>query len=143
MSPNTGGPIRGFFGRWLMRFQAIQGIIGMVTGTVTAASTLTFALQSLGYAEIAPYVLALGVLSGIVFAYGYEKLGLYNRKNRENSDRGANWAGPDSYMNSVIGAMGTYYAMNQEVPNDDEFEELQECVHRAWQEYRDGIEIDD
>lgn len=143
MNINTGGPIRGFVARWLMRFQAVQGFIQMGSMMVTAASTLTFALQAIGYTEIAPYVLGIGLFGTPAFAWAYTELGLFNRKNREKSDRGANWAGPDAFMNSVIGAMGTYYAMNQDVPDSDEFEELQQSVELAWREYRDGINLDD
>lgn len=139
---NTGGPVRGFIGRWLMRIQAVQGFIQIGSMMVTAASTLTFALQSIGYTHLAPYVLAIGIGGTPIFAWCYTELGLYNRKNRENSDRGANWAGPDAYINSVIGATGTFYAMNGRPPTHEELEDIEESVRRA-QRYRDGIDVEE
>lgn len=140
MSINTGGPIRGFISRWLMRLQAIQGFIQMGSMLVTAASTLTFALQAIGYTQLAPYVLAISFGCIPAFAWIYTEMGVYNRKNRENSDRGANWAGPDAYINSVIGATGTFYAMNGRPPTQAELEDIEESVRRA-EKYRDGIDV--
>lgn len=143
MSPDTGGPIRGFLGRWLMRLQAIQGIVQMISIEITAASTLSVVLQNAGYGGIVKYVFITGAIGTIIAAFLYVEFGLFNRKNRENSDRGANWSGPDSYMNSVIGACGTFVAMNQRPPTEDELEDIKESVRMPWEEYRNGIDVDD
>lgn len=139
----TGGPVRGLIARWVFRFEAAQGPINMVFRGITAVSTLTAALALIGAQEYAKWLLLAGLIGTPVFAFVYTEWGVYNRKNRESSDRGANWTGPDSYMNSVIGAMGTYYAMNHEPPDEEEYEEMKDAVEMAWKEYRDGIDINE
>jgi len=143
MSVNTSGPVRGFLGRWLMRIQSIQGILNMVSLAITAASTLTFALQSIGHAHLAPWVLGAGLIGAPIFAYVYVDLGLFNRKNRENVDRGNNFATPrDKIDDTLIGA-AVFGAVHGRPPEDEELDAIKESVNKPWHEFRGGVELDD
>ena len=142
MTVNTAGPIRGLIGRWLMRIQAVQGILQLVGISITAASTLTSALVQLGYTEFAPYILAAGVIGAPVFAWCYVELGLFNRKNRENVDRGNNFATPrDKIDDTLIGA-AVFAAVHNRPPDDEELEAIKDSVEKPWREFRDGVELD-
>lgn len=142
MTVSTGGPIRGLVGRWLMRVQAVQGLIQMASMGVTAASTLTFALQSLGYTRLAPVALAAGLVGTPAFAYAYTEFGLYNRKNRERMDRGDNFAGPGMYMNHI--AQARYIAAA--IAHADDPETAMDASERVARDtirgFRDGVDLD-
>lgn len=142
MTVNTGGNIRGLLGRWLMRMQAVQGIITMVSSGITAASTLTFALQSLGYTRVAPWVLGFGFIATPLFAYAYTEYGLFNRKNRENVDKGNNFATPrDKIDDSLIGA-AVFGAVHGREPDEEEMQTIMNSVEKPWKEFRDGVDLE-
>lgn len=139
--PKTGGRIRGFISRWLVRFEASQGILQMVALAITAASTLTSALVAVGYGSLAPYILAAGTVGAPAFAYAYVELGVFNRKNRERMDRGDNFSGPGMYMSGIIqgGAFGA--ALDAHARGDDPEEAAREYVQEHWAEFRNGVDM--
>lgn len=142
MTVDTGGPIRGLLGRWLMRVQAVQGILQLVGIAVTAASTLTSALVAIGRPDLAPYLMAGGIIGAPLFAYGYVEFGLFNRKNRENVDRGNNFATPrDKIDNTIMGA-ANFAALHGRAPTDEELEAINEAADKQWSQLRDGVELE-
>lgn len=143
MTVSTGGPIRGFIGRWLMRVQAVQGTLQLVGIAVTAASTLTSALVALGYTTIAPYLLGAGPVVGLAYAYVYVEWGIFARKNRETHDRGSNYATPRDVIDDTLIGVAEFTARNGRKPTAEERALIQEAVREQWDEMRDGIEIDD
>lgn len=142
MTVNTGGKVRGMIGRWLMRVQAVQGIIQMVSMAITAASTLTFALQSLGYTHLAPWVLGAGVVGAPVFAYIYVDHGFFNRKNRENVDRGNNFATPRDKIDDTLQGAAVFGAVHGREPSEEELETIKNAVEKPWNDFRDGVDLD-
>lgn len=139
----TGGPVRGFIARWLMRIQAVQGILQLVGIAVTAVSTMTSALVAIGYPGLAPWLFAAGVIGSPVFAFGYVEYGLFNRKNRENVDRGNNFATPrDKIDDTLIGA-AVFGAVHGRPPGDGELQTIKDSVERPWNEFRNGVELNE
>lgn len=104
MTVDTGGPVRGFISRWLMRIEAAEGLIRSGFLAITAASTLTSALALIGAGEYAPWLLGFGLAGTPIFAFMYVEGGVYNRKNRERMDRGDNFIGPGATINAQIQA---------------------------------------
>ena len=96
------GEKRGLIARWLMRLEASQGVIQMGFLGVTAASTMVTALSLLGLESAAPYLLVVGVLGVLVYAWAYVELGIYIRKNREKQDRGNNFAKPQNIIDNAL-----------------------------------------
>jgi hypothetical protein len=144
MTVNTGGPIRGFISRWLVRFEASQQIISAAFLGVTAASTLTTALASLGMERYAPWVLGAGLAGTPIFAYAYVEAGVFNRKNRERVDRGDNFAGPGMAMSQLIqaeqlAALGE--ALAEETDPKELRGEINDRTARRLREFRDGINV--
>lgn len=141
MTVDTGGPIRGLVGRWLMRFEASSQIFRLAFLAVTAASTLTSALTAVGYAGLAPYVLGAGVTGSPLFAWAYVELGLFNRKNRERNDRGDNFAAPGAYIGSQIQTQAFAAALEASENGGDPREAAAEAVREQWTEHRDGVDL--
>lgn len=142
MSVDTGGPIRGLIGGWLMRLEAAGGILRMVFLGVTAASTFTSALALIGLQQYAPYVLAAGCLGVFAFAYVYVELGFFNRKNREKVDNGNNFATPRDKIDNTTNAAGIFAALHGRPPSSEELAAIEEAIDRPWGEMRDGVEVD-
>jgi len=143
MTVDTGGPLRGLVGRWLMRFEASSQIFRLAFLAVTAASTLTSALTAIGYPGVAPYVLGAGLVGSPVFAWTYVEWGLFNRKNRERNDRGDNFAAPGAYIGSQIQTQAFAAALAAADDGEDPREAAAETVAEQWQEYRDGVALED
>lgn len=137
----TGGPIRGLLARWLMRIQAVQGILQLLGIAVTAASTLTSALVAIGEPWAAPYLLGVGLVGSPIFAYGYVELGLFNRKNRENVDRGNNFATPRDRIDDTLIGAAVFAAIHGREPTEEEVETIEAAVEEPWQDFRDGVEL--
>lgn len=142
MTVKTGGPIRGFLGRWLMRIEAVQGILQLVGIAVTAASTLTTALVAIGAEKYAAPLLAAGLVGSPVFAYAYVELGLFNRKNRERVDRGDNFAGPGMTMSSVTLAAAYGAAVRAQGNGENPEAAAVNAAIGRLQDYRDGIDME-
>ena len=144
MTVNTGGPVRGFISRWLVRFEASQQIFRLVFLAITAASTLTSALALLGAERYAPYVLGVGVVGSPIFAYLYVEAGVYNRKNRERMDRGDNFAGPGFAISMLT--QGDQLATAIAEATGADVEDVRAAVEATTRErmamYRDGIDVE-
>jgi hypothetical protein len=125
-----------------MRIQAVQGIIQMVSMGVTAASTLTFALQSLGYTRFAPVVLGIGLVGTPAFAWAYTELGVFNRKNRERMDRGDNFAGPGMYMNHIAQARYIAAAIAHADDPETAMNASERVARDTIRDFRDGVDLD-
>lgn len=139
----TDGEIRGFIARWMMRMEAAGNILQMGFLGVTAASTLTSALTLIGYEQYAPYLLSVGLLGTVVFAFSYVEFGIFNRKNRERNDRGANFAGPTMRMDDEMIARGLTAATKNRPLRAEERQVIKDELDHAWREYRNGIPVDE
>lgn len=142
MSVKTGGPIRGFIGRWLMRFEASAQIFNITFLGVTASSTLTSALADTGYSEYTGSVLATGCLLSPVIAFVYVKYGFYNRKNRENQVRGNNFAKPQNVIDDAMIARNIKAAEEGRTLTEKEREAIEQESLQGFRDYHDGIEIE-
>lgn len=143
----TGGPVRGFISRWLVRFEASQQIFQVAFLGVTAASTFTSVLFEMGYQWLAPFVLSGGGIGSLVFAYGYVEWGVFNRKNRERADRGDNFAAPGMAMGNLLRAkqlatLGEALADDRQVGADEIQARLEAVTLDQLQEFRDGINLE-
>lgn len=141
MSVATSGPLRGFIGRWLMRLQAAKGVVQMVSIELTAASTISLTLQNAGLGQYVPYVFGLAALGTPLFAYVYVDFGLYNRKNRENVDRGNNFATPRDRIDDTLIGAAVFGAVHGREPDDEELETIKDAVEKPWHEFRDGVDV--
>lgn len=142
MTVSTEGPIRGWLGRWVMRFEAAGQILQLGFQGVTAVSALSGVLALTGREWIVPFVLGAGVILAFAFAYAYVELGIFNRKNRERHDRGSNFAGPKMRIDDELIGAAVFAAVHGRPPDEEEAEHISEAVDRPWQEYRQGVSIE-
>lgn len=132
-----------FAARWIARIEAVRGIVQMATLSMTAVSTTLLGLQAYGYGEYAlPFMLGVAV-AGVAFAYLYTEGGVWNQKNRDHSDMGNNFATPRDVIDDTLIATGVFAALHGRQPTDEEREHIQTAVQSQWQEFRDGIDLDD
>lgn len=139
----TGGPIRGFLARWVVRIEASGVIMRMVLFGITAASTATSALLSLGVEPpTVGAILTVGTAAAFAFAYGYVETGVFNRKNRESADRGDNYVGVDILINQLIA--GRQHAAIWAAALDADPDELRAAADaqtiEAVADLRDGVD---
>lgn len=124
-----------------MRLEASQGVIQMGFLGVTAASTLVTALSLLGLEWAAPYLLAIGCVGVLVWAWAYVELGIYIRKNREKQDRGNNFAKPQNIIDNVLLARAIRAAETGGELSDTEREAIAGELRSGYRELRSGVEL--
>lgn len=139
MTVDVGGPIRGTVGRWLLRFEAGGQIIRLVFLGVTAASTGVTALYQAGLSSFVAPLLLAGAAGVVGFAFGYVELGLYARKNRENADRGQNFAKPAQKIDDEMLAKALVAGMKERELSEDERAVIEGELDRAYRQNRSGI----
>lgn len=140
MTVNTGGPIRGLIGRWVMRFEAAGQILRMGFQGTTAISAVSGVLAYSGYQQYVPYILVAALPVVFAFAYGYAEYGIFNRKNRERADRGNNFARPDMYIDDNMTGAAVFAAIHGREPTEEELEAIENAVDHTYNEYRNGID---
>lgn len=142
MTVDTAGPVRGFIGRWIMRFEASGQILSMAFQGTTAVSALSGVLAYSGSEGVVPYVLATGTVAAFVFAYLYTEWGLFNRKNREKVDYGNNFARPDMRIDDEITGAAVFAAVHGRPPDDEEAEAIEASVDDAFRKLRNGVDVE-
>lgn len=143
MSVQTNGKKRGWIARWLVRFEASQQIFRIVFLAITAVSTLTTALELMGYGSLAPFVLAAGVIGAPLFAYAYVETGVWNRKNREKMDAGTNFAGPTMRIDDEMIARSILAGEKGRELTDRERHAIKTEADTTFSEYRNGVTLGD
>lgn len=141
MTVDTAGPLRGFIGRWIMRFEASGQILSMAFQGTTAVSALSGVLAYSGSEGVVPYVLAGGAISAFVFAYVYTEWGLFNRKNREKVDYGSNFARPDMRIDDEMTGAAVFAAVHGRTPDEEEAAAIEDSVDEAFRKLRNGVDV--
>ena len=134
------GPIRGWLGRWVMRFEAAGQMLSMAFQGTTAVSALSGVLAYTGFQEFVPYVLGLGVAGMFVFAYVYVEYGVYNRKNREKQVRGNDFSKPQNRIDDEMIARGVAAGVFGRQLNAEEREAIDGEVEDAYRKFWNGVE---
>jgi DNA-directed RNA polymerase subunit RPC12/RpoP len=128
-----------------MRLEASSQVFRIAFLAITAASTLTSALVSLGHGGLAPYVLSTGAVASPLFAYVYVELGVFNRKNRERVDRGDNFAGPGMAMAGLLRAeqlAAAVAALEDGKDSQKVRAELETVTQERLRDFRNGIDLE-
>lgn len=137
----THGPIRGFLGRWVMRFEASGEILRITFQGTTAVSAVSGVLAYTGNRSFVVPVLVSGALAIFAFAYCYVEWGVYNRKNRERQDRGNNFAKPQNRIDDEMIGRIVAASVKGRPLTDDERAAAQAEADEAYRDLRDGIPI--
>jgi len=131
------------FARWQARIDSVKGQIQAVSLAVTAYSTFSLLLQSVGFGQFVPVLGVLLLVSGPAYAYLYFEGGVYNQVARDRADMSGNYSDPKARINTEMTTRGIAAALEGERLSESEREAIQEELDAAFAEYRDGIVLDD
>lgn len=128
--------------RWLARVDGVSSMIRLAMLGLTGLSTALLTLRQYGHGDLAwPFVAVVG--SGtLVFTYLYTEGGVWNQMSRDRQDLSSNFAGPSMRMNNELLARGLVAAQESRELSEAEREAIKEELDEAFQEYRDGIELE-
>lgn len=131
------------FARWQARIDSVKGQIQAVSLAVTAYSTFSLLLQSVGLGRWVP-VLGVGLLiGGPGYAYLFFEGGVWNQVSRDRADMSGNFAAPSSRINTEMSACGFYAAMQGRELTEQEREAIRTELDIVFTEHRDGIDLED
>lgn len=129
--------------RWLARVDGVSGMIRLAMLGLTGLSTATLTLRQYGHGEYAWPLIGVVVAGTLVFTYLYTEGGVWNQMARDRKDLSTNFAGPSMRMNNELLARAVLAAQEQRALSSEEREAIKRELDAAFEEYRDGIELEE
>lgn len=129
--------------RWLARVDGVKTHIQVVSLGVTAFSTFSLVLQNSGHGGWVVPLGVAGLLGMPVYTYLYTEGGVWNQVSRDRVDLSTNFAGPTMLMDDVQIAIGTFVALHGRKPTAEERKQIESAIKEQWDDYRNGIQVDD
>lgn len=129
--------------RWLARVDGVSSQIRVASLGVTAFSTFSLVLQNSGHGELVVPLGITGLLTVPLYVYGYAEGGVWNQVMRDKRDLSTNFAGPTLRIDDEMIARGIQSAQKGEELSEREREAIKAELDAAFEEYRDGIHIND
>lgn len=129
--------------RWLARVDGVSGMIRLAMLGLTGISTATLTLRQYGHGEYAWPLIFVVMTGTLVFTYLYTEGGVWNQMSRDRQDLSSNFAGPSMRMNNELLARGILAAREGRELSADEREAIKRELDEAFEEYRDGIDLED
>jgi len=128
--------------RWLARLDGVSGQLRLAMLGLTGVSTMSVALQNYGLGRYTPPLIVVIGVSGAAFAYLYTEGGVWNQMSRDRQDMSNNYAGPNGRIQAEIVARGLIAGEKGDELSEQERQAVSGEVESAFQEYRDGVELD-
>lgn len=129
--------------RWLARVDGVSGMIRLAMLGLTGLSTATLTLRQYGHGEYAWPLIGVVMTGTLVFTYLYTEGGVWNQMSRDRKDLSTNFAGPSMRMNNELLARAVLAAQEQRPLSAEEREAIKRELDEAFEEYRDGIELEE
>jgi len=128
--------------RWLARIDGVSGQLRLAMLIMTGLSTATLTLRQYGHGEFAWPLISLTGVVMVVFTYLYSEGGVWNQVNRDRRDLSANWAGPNIRISQELLVRGIAASRRERELTDDERTMIQNELNVAFDELRDGIDLE-
>lgn len=128
--------------RWLARVDGVSGMIQLAMLGLTGLSTATLTLRQYGHGEYAWPLIAVVSAGALVFTYLYTEGGVWNQVSRDRSDLSSNFASPSMRMNNELIARGILAAQENRQLSTEERQAIKGELDQAFQEFREGIELE-
>ncbi|WP_200531941.1 hypothetical protein [Halorubrum sp. LN27] len=129
--------------RWLARIDGVSGQIRLAMLVMTGLSTATLTLRQYGYGEYAWPLIGLTAVGLLVFTFLYTEGGVWNQMARDRADLSGNYATPAAKINTEMSAVALFAALEGRPPDAEEREAMEDAVDERWEQYRDGVDLDD
>lgn len=129
--------------RWLARIDGVSGQIRLAMLGLTGLSTATLTLRQYGHGQYAWPLIGVVLAGSLVYTWLYTEGGVWNQMARDRQDLSSNFAGPGSKIEAEIRGAAMFAAINGRAPDDEEREMMAAAIEHPWQEYRDGIALED
>lgn len=78
-----------------------------------------------------------------MYAYYYSEGGVWNQVSRDRQDMSNNFSTPRDVIDDTLIATGMFAAQEGRPPDDEEADAIYTAVRGQWEEFRDGINLDD
>jgi hypothetical protein len=131
------------FARWQARIDSVKGQIQAVSLSVTALSTFSLVLKGTVLQPYIPVLWGIALVLGPLYAYLYAEGGVWNQTARDRQDMSNNFAGPNARIQAAMMARALAAMQQGEQLSDEQREAGQEELQQAFEELRDGVELDD
>jgi len=128
--------------RWLARVDGVSDHLRLAMLGLTGVSTATVALQSYGLGRFAWPLIGAISAGTLVYTYLYTEGGAWNQMARDRADLSSNYAGPSMRMGHEFAARGIVAGLEGRELTAEERQNVQQELDDAFDEYRDGIDID-
>lgn len=128
--------------RWVARVKGVEGQLRLAMLGLTGLSTATLTLQQYGYARLAWPLIATVSVGMLGYTYLYTEGGVWNQANRDTHDLSSNYVGPKMRIDDELIARGVLAAQKGRALEEEEREAIREELDAAWDDYRDGLEIE-
>lgn len=129
--------------RWLARIDGVSGQVRVFSLGVTAFSTFSLVLQNSGHGDLVVPLGVAGLIAVPVYTYAYTEGGVWNQMARDRVDLSTNYAGPTMRIDDELIARGMLAALKEDTLTQSERDAISDELDDGWNQYRDGIQIDE
>lgn len=132
------------FARWIARVKSVQGQLNLFFTAISGISLASGALRYFGMpTHIIVILIGLTAVVLLAYTYYYSEGGVWNQVSRDQRDMSANYADPKSRINTEMSARAMAAMLKGRELSDDERTAGLAELDKAYEENRDGIQIED
>lgn len=127
--------------RWIARVDSVKAHLNLFFTAMTGVSVASGALAYLGAEQLVPYFVAATAVGVLAYSYLYAEGGVWNQVQRDRRDLSTNWAGPTARINAELTSRTWTAAKQGEELTDAQRQAAKREADAAFEEYRDGYDL--
>lgn len=132
-----------FGARWIARIDSVKSHLNLAFTAMTGVGIASSALKYFGLTALVPWFIGATAAGILVYAYYYSEGGVWNQVSRDRQDMSNNFSTPRDVIDDTLIATGMFAAQEGRPPDDEEADAIYTAVRGQWEEFRDGINLDD